>query len=66
MEVINERLSLIGRKVENLSKREAIFKVVTPNTPKSVGKGLLFKKGDKAKTLKAAKTILKITEKAHT
>ena len=64
-EVINERLSLLDKDSEKLSERETICKVITPNIPKEWERDYLLKEGDKAKTLKAAKTILKTIEKAH-
>ena len=65
VEVINERLSLLDRESEKLSEGERIRKIITPNIPKGWERDYLLKEGDKAKTLKAAKTILKTTEKAH-
>ena len=64
VEVINERLSLLDKEAEKLSERETIRKIITPNIPKEWERDYLLKEGDKAKTLKAAKTILKIIEKA--
>ena len=65
VEVSNERLSLLDRESEKLSKREGICKVIMPNTPKEWEGDYLLKKGDKVKTLKAVKTILTTTKKAH-
>ena len=65
LEVINERLPLIDRSADKLSERETIRKVITPNIPREWERDYLLKEGDKAKTLKAVKTILKTIEKAH-
>ena len=64
-EVINEQLSLLDREAEKLSERKTIGKVITPNIPRVREKGHILKEGNKAKTLKAVKTILKTTKKAH-
>ena len=65
LEVINERLPLIDRSADKLSERETIRKVISPNIPRAWERDYLLKEGDKAKTLKAVKTILKTIEKAH-
>ena len=62
--MINERLSLLDKESEKLSEPETIRKIITPNIPKEWERDYLLKEGDRAKTLKAAKTILKIIEKA--
>ena len=64
VEVINERLSLLDRESEKLSEGERIRKIITPNIPKGWERDYLLKEGDKAKTLKAAKTILRTIENA--
>ena len=65
LEVINERLPLIDRSADKLSERETIRKVITPNIPREWERDYLLKEGDKAKTLKTVKTILKTIEKAN-
>ena len=65
VEIINEWLRLISREKENLSKRETIFKVITPNTPRALERDYVSKEGNKAKALKVVKTILTIIEKVH-
>ena len=65
VEVINERLSLLDREEEKLGERETIRKVITPNIPKQWERDYILKEGERAKTLKAVKTILKTIEKAH-
>ena len=65
VELVNERFSLLDKESEKLSEHEIIRKIITPNIPKEWERDYLLKEGDKTKTLKAAKTILKTIEKAH-
>ena len=65
IEVINERPSLLNREAKKLSERKIIRKVITPNIPREWERGYILKEGDKAKTLKAVKIILKTIKKAH-
>ena len=59
------KVPLIDRLADKLSERETIRKVISPNIPRAWERDYLLKEGDKAKTLKAVKTILKTIEKAH-
>ena len=65
LEVINKCLPRIDRLADKLSERETIRKVIIPNIPREWERDYILKEGDKAKTLKAVKTVLKTIEKAH-
>ena len=65
LEVINKRLILIDRTSDKLTECETIRKVITPNIPKVWERDYLLKDGnnDKAKNLKAVKSILRRSRK---
>ena len=64
VEIISKRSSLLDRETKKLIEHNTICKVITPNIPRVWKRNHILKE-DKAKMLKAAKTILKTTKKAH-
>ena len=62
---INERPSLLNSEAKKLRGGKIIREAITPNIPREWERDYILKEGDKTKTLKAVKTILKTIKKAH-